>query len=248
MRLRVHLRNLHVLPDQHRARPTLQAQHDDAAARAKTTEPTSSTSASPASRTAKHHEQSRPRSRARRSTAYPESLAERLMSKRPVTRQTPQRPEGSVGSLPGSAIDPSVDVYAGALPDRITIYRRAICAMCNSETQVVQQVRRTVIHEVGHHFGIGDARLRELGVVGRDRYRAPSACEPRPCPGFVVTHVTHDIEANEERTPRGAHHHRSPPPISRPRARRPHNIRCRLLRKQATRPGRPTPRRPGRGL
>ena len=54
--------------------------------------------------------------------------------------------------------------YAGALPDRITIYRSAICAVCNSDSEVAEQVRRTVIHEVGHHFGIGDARLRELGA------------------------------------------------------------------------------------
>ena len=49
------------------------------------------------------------------------------------------------------------------LPDRITIYRRAICAICDTEAQVVEQVRRTVIHEVAHHFGIDDARLTELG-------------------------------------------------------------------------------------
>jgi len=35
--------------------------------------------------------------------------------------------------------------------------------VCTSDAEVVEQVRRTVIHEVGHHFGIGDARLRELG-------------------------------------------------------------------------------------
>jgi predicted Zn-dependent protease with MMP-like domain len=72
--------------------------------------------------------------------------------------------------------------YAGALPDRITIFRRAICAVCASEAEVVEQVRRTVIHEVGHHFGIGDARLRELGWCessGRIRYAAFRA---RPCP------------------------------------------------------------------
>ena len=49
------------------------------------------------------------------------------------------------------------------LPDRITIYRRAICAICSTEDEVVEQVRRTVIHEVAHHFGIDDARLTELG-------------------------------------------------------------------------------------
>jgi predicted Zn-dependent protease with MMP-like domain len=49
------------------------------------------------------------------------------------------------------------------MPDRITIYRLAICARCRTEDEVVHQVRVTVIHEVGHHFGIDDARLRELG-------------------------------------------------------------------------------------
>ena len=53
--------------------------------------------------------------------------------------------------------------YSGTMPDRISIYRRTICAVSNSEQEVVDQVRRTVIHEVAHHFGIGDRRLRELG-------------------------------------------------------------------------------------
>lgn len=53
--------------------------------------------------------------------------------------------------------------YSGVMPDRITIYRQAICAICDSEAEVIEQVRRTVIHEVGHYFGISDERLRELG-------------------------------------------------------------------------------------
>ncbi len=53
--------------------------------------------------------------------------------------------------------------YGAAMPDRITIFKETICAACETTNQVEQQVRRTVIHEVGHHFGIGDARLRELG-------------------------------------------------------------------------------------
>ena len=53
--------------------------------------------------------------------------------------------------------------YAGAFPDRITIYQDPICSRCQTEEEVVVAVRRTVIHEVGHHFGIGDERLRELG-------------------------------------------------------------------------------------
>jgi predicted Zn-dependent protease with MMP-like domain len=49
------------------------------------------------------------------------------------------------------------------MPDRITIYRLPILRLCRTESQVVHQVRVTVIHEVGHHFGIDDDRLSELG-------------------------------------------------------------------------------------
>ena len=53
--------------------------------------------------------------------------------------------------------------YAAAMPDRITIFKETICAACRNTQEVEYQVQRTVIHEVGHHFGIGDTRLRELG-------------------------------------------------------------------------------------
>jgi len=51
----------------------------------------------------------------------------------------------------------------GGMPDRITIYREPILAICRTEDDVVHQVRVTVVHEIGHHFGIDDARLHELG-------------------------------------------------------------------------------------
>ena len=50
------------------------------------------------------------------------------------------------------------------MPDRISIFRRPILAMCADEAEVVEQVRITVIHEVAHHFGIDDDRLHELGL------------------------------------------------------------------------------------
>ena len=53
--------------------------------------------------------------------------------------------------------------YTGVLPDRITIYRLPICRRCRTLDEVAAQVRKTVVHEVAHHFGIGDARLHELG-------------------------------------------------------------------------------------
>ena len=52
---------------------------------------------------------------------------------------------------------------AGALPDRITIFRRPTLAMCESREEVVEEVVVTVVHEIAHHFGIDDERLHELG-------------------------------------------------------------------------------------
>lgn len=53
--------------------------------------------------------------------------------------------------------------YGGVLPDRITVYRHPILAVCQTRQEVVEQVRVTVVHEVAHHFGISDLRLAELG-------------------------------------------------------------------------------------
>ena len=53
--------------------------------------------------------------------------------------------------------------YAGVQPDRITIYRLPILRYCRTREEVVAQVAKTVVHEIGHHFGITDERLHELG-------------------------------------------------------------------------------------
>jgi predicted Zn-dependent protease with MMP-like domain len=56
--------------------------------------------------------------------------------------------------------------YGMVLPDRITIFQGPIEAISRSEAELVDQVRDTVVHEVAHHFGISDERLRE---IERDR-------------------------------------------------------------------------------
>jgi len=56
--------------------------------------------------------------------------------------------------------------YAGALPDKITIYRGPIERLCGNDLERLRyQVRRTVFHEIAHHFGISDQRLVDI-----DRY------------------------------------------------------------------------------
>ena len=92
----------------------------------------------------------------------PEEFA-RLMRNVAVTVENGPGPPGLLGLYQGIPLTSRTTQYGGVLPDRITIYRLAICAICNTEDEVREQVRRTVIHEVGHYFGIGDERLRELG-------------------------------------------------------------------------------------
>ena len=72
-------------------------------------------------------------------------------------------PPGLLGLYEGIPLTSRTTQYGWVLPDRITIYRQAICEICRTELEVADQVRRTVIHEVAHHFGIDDARLSELG-------------------------------------------------------------------------------------
>jgi predicted Zn-dependent protease with MMP-like domain len=94
--------------------------------------------------------------------SLPERLG-RLMSNVAVMVQHEPGPPGLLGLYEGIPLTSRTTGYAGVLPDRITIYRLAICAVCETDDEVIDQVRRTVVHEVGHHFGISDARLAELG-------------------------------------------------------------------------------------
>jgi predicted Zn-dependent protease with MMP-like domain len=92
----------------------------------------------------------------------PEELG-RLMHNVAVTVEHDPGPPGLLGLYEGIPLTSRTSDYAGVLPDRITIYRLAICAICRTEPEVADQVRHTVIHEIAHHFGIDDNRLSELG-------------------------------------------------------------------------------------
>ena len=53
--------------------------------------------------------------------------------------------------------------HSGRLPDRITIYQANIQRLCRTRPQLVAQIRKTVLHEIGHHFGLNEDDLDELG-------------------------------------------------------------------------------------
>jgi predicted Zn-dependent protease with MMP-like domain len=73
-------------------------------------------------------------------------------------------PPGSLlGLYEGVPLTKRGNHYSASVPDRITIYMATICSSCTTTQEVVELARKTVIHEVGHHFGIDDQRLKELG-------------------------------------------------------------------------------------
>ena len=54
--------------------------------------------------------------------------------------------------------------YSGVLPDKITLFRKSIERFCGGdEKRMTLQIKRTLLHEIGHYFGIDDRRLRSLG-------------------------------------------------------------------------------------
>jgi predicted Zn-dependent protease with MMP-like domain len=52
---------------------------------------------------------------------------------------------------------------SGRLPDVIYIFQEPIQQVSNSEEELTDQVRKTVLHEIGHHFGMNERELEELG-------------------------------------------------------------------------------------
>jgi len=52
--------------------------------------------------------------------------------------------------------------YGMVIPDKITIFRKTIEAKCHGDDEIVREIGRVVRHEIAHHFGIGDARLKEI--------------------------------------------------------------------------------------
>lgn len=71
-----------------------------------------------------------------------------------------------LGLYEGVPLTERSSAYAGVRPDKISIYRGPLERLYGHDHELLQeQIRRVVLHEIAHHFGISDERLREL-----DRY------------------------------------------------------------------------------
>jgi predicted Zn-dependent protease with MMP-like domain len=75
------------------------------------------------------------------------------------------RPGGDLfGLYLGLPLTARGDHYNMALPDKIVIYQEAHERLYSNREEMAEQVRRTVLHEIGHYLGINEERLRELGM------------------------------------------------------------------------------------
>jgi len=73
-------------------------------------------------------------------------------------------PAALLGFYHGIPLTERTSGYNLVAPDEIIIYQKPIERVCRTKAEIIAQVRRTVMHEIAHHFGISDARLREIGA------------------------------------------------------------------------------------
>ncbi|MBI2400157.1 MAG: metallopeptidase family protein [Deltaproteobacteria bacterium] len=50
---------------------------------------------------------------------------------------------------------------SGQLPERVVLYKRNIEAVCSTKEELVEEIRLTVLHEIGHYFGLSDEEIEK---------------------------------------------------------------------------------------
>ena len=68
-----------------------------------------------------------------------------------------------LGLYEGVPLTERTSSYGMILPDKISIFQDPIERICTNDVGIMREARRTVLHEIAHHFGISDQRLREIG-------------------------------------------------------------------------------------
>jgi predicted Zn-dependent protease with MMP-like domain len=104
----------------------------------------------------------------------PEFFQERLDNVDVIVEEFPDRhtmrlarvrsPYDLLGFYHGVPLTERTANYGLVAPDKISIYRRPIEIQCRSDEELRAMIRRVVLHEIAHHFGISDNRLRDIGA------------------------------------------------------------------------------------
>jgi predicted Zn-dependent protease with MMP-like domain len=98
--------------------------------------------------------------------SLPPDLRAEMSNVEIVVEEEPPGGQPLLGLYQGIPLTRRGSFYSGALPDKITIYRGPLERLYGRDQETLRrQVKRVVLHEIAHHFGISDERLIEL-----DRY------------------------------------------------------------------------------
>jgi predicted Zn-dependent protease with MMP-like domain len=96
--------------------------------------------------------------------SLPDDLRDVVSNVAIVVEEEPPLGQPLLGLYQGIPLTRRGGGYAGVLPDKITIYRGPLERLYGADRESLRrQIRRVVLHEVAHHFGISDERLEELG-------------------------------------------------------------------------------------
>ena len=99
-------------------------------------------------------------------TRVPDELREQMSNVDIVVEDEPPAGQPLLGLYEGIPLTERTSWYAGAPPDKISIYRGPLERLYGHDEELLERmIRRVVLHEIAHHFGISDERLVEL-----DRY------------------------------------------------------------------------------
>jgi predicted Zn-dependent protease with MMP-like domain len=98
--------------------------------------------------------------------SLPDDLREAMSNVAIMVEDEPPPGQPLLGLYEGVPLTRRTTGYSGVPPDKITIYRGPLERHYGHDPALLQQqIRRVVLHEIAHHFGISDERLHEL-----DRY------------------------------------------------------------------------------
>jgi predicted Zn-dependent protease with MMP-like domain len=85
-------------------------------------------------------------------------------SARQLTKSERKRGDTLLGLYEGVPLTKRSQYYGLVTPDKITIFQKPIEAIYRNDSRIIAEIQRVVQHEIAHHFGISDARLRQLGM------------------------------------------------------------------------------------
>ena len=94
----------------------------------------------------------------------PEQIAtDRARGHGPRPEEADEEDDPLFGLYQGIPLTERGQGYSMVLPDKITIFRGPLERACRSRQELMREVRITVVHELGHHLGLDEGRLEELG-------------------------------------------------------------------------------------